>query len=136
MSDRPAARGTARYTTSESLAEAADLPLTRLFERLIDRLGPDAVFGEPVRHGDTTVIPVAVVRTGFGFGGGRGGEASEEGSGVGGGAGVRVTPRGYIQMRDDEVRFRRIRRFNPVGVAVGFVLATGLFAFFAPIWRA
>lgn len=135
MADRPAAPTAPRYTTSEALAEASDLPVTRPFERLIERLGPDAVFGKPVRHGDTTVIPVAEVRTGFGFGGGRGGEPGEEGSGMGGGAGVRMTPRGYIQIQDGNVRFRRIRRFSPLGMVTGAALAAGLIAFFAPIWR-
>ena len=134
MNERTTTRPARSNAASVTPVAASDVPVTRPFEKLIERLGPHAVFGEPVRSGDTTVIPVAEVRTGFGFGGGR--DADDEGSGMGGGAGVRVTPRGYIQMKGGEVRFRRLRRFSPLGIALGAALASGLIAFFAPIWRA
>lgn len=118
----------------ESLAQAADLPITRPFEKLVERLGPQAVFGEPVRTGDTTVIPVAEVRTGFGFGGGQGHKTDEEGRGGGGGAGIRATPRGYIYVTEGRVRYRPIRRFGPLALA-GFTLAVGLVASFVPLLR-
>lgn len=35
---------------------------------LADRLGKDQVFGEPVRQGDTTLLPVASVHIGGGHG--------------------------------------------------------------------
>lgn len=44
-------------------------PISAVFER---NLTIRAVYGEPVRQGDTTVIPVAKVAFGFGAGGGRG----------------------------------------------------------------
>lgn len=101
----------------------AELPITRPFERLVERLGPNAVFGAPIRTGDTTVIPVAEVRTGFGFGSGH--DADEKGDGGGGGAGMRVTPRGYIVITEEDVRYRPIRgRFGPLALA-GFALAAG-----------
>lgn len=45
-----------------------------------DQLTGDQVFGEPVRQGGTTLVPVAEVR----FGGGRGGGGEGNGSGAGG----------------------------------------------------
>lgn len=119
----------------DARSAVSDLPITRPFERLIEQLGPQAVFGEPVRTGDTTVIPVAEVRTGFGFGGGHGHEAEEDGSGGGGGAAVRVTPRGYIVATDGAVRYRPIRgRFGPLALA-GLALAAGLLTSFVTAWR-
>jgi len=97
-------------------------PPVRLVERLADRLGSSAhataVFGEPIERGGVTVIPVAKARWGFGGGGGRplarAAEAADErpggreGEGSGGGGGVAVVPVGFIEVRDDGARFRRI----------------------------
>jgi len=134
MTDQTTTRTTNGNTALESLARAADFPVTRPFEKLVERLGPQAVFGEPVRTGDTTVIPVAEVRTGFGFGGGQGHKSDEEGHGGGGGAGIRATPRGYIYVTDNRVRYRPIRRFGPLALA-GLALAVSLITSFAPMLR-
>ena len=72
------------------------------------------VYGEPIRHGDTTVVPVATVAYGFGAGGGRGPGATRkkesddtgtldnhrppEAEGAGGGGGVRMTPVGALEI--------------------------------------
>jgi uncharacterized spore protein YtfJ len=49
-----------------------------------------AVYGEPIREGDTTVIPTAEVLGALGFGIGEGGSANKEGGfGSGGGGGGR-----------------------------------------------
>ncbi|RPH37603.1 hypothetical protein EHM92_02260 [bacterium] len=78
------------------------------------------VFAEPVEREGVTVIPVARVRYGFGGGGG----GSEEGQGNGGGGMVQAFPLGYIELKDGESAFRRLR--NPANIvrvvlAVGFV---------------
>jgi uncharacterized spore protein YtfJ len=60
-----------------------------------------AVYGEPIQHGDTTIIPTAEVLSGlaFGFGGGGGTGTDQnsdkpvQGSGSGGGGGGRVLSR-------------------------------------------
>lgn len=101
---------------------------TAPIDALIARLGPKAVFGDPVQAGETTVIPVAEIRTGFGFGGGsgrsatpRGDAGAEEGSGSGGGAGARVIPRGYLHVRDEGARFEPIvdvTRLSLAGMAL------------------
>lgn len=92
-------------------------------ERLAERLGMSAsartVFAEPVEREGVTVIPVARVR--YGFGGGGGGR--EEGQGNGGGGMVQAFPLGYIELRDGESTFRRMR--SPANV-VRVVLAVGL----------
>ncbi len=92
-------------------------------ERLAERLGMSAsaktVFAEPVERKGVTVIPVAKVR--YGFGGGGGGD--EEGQGNGGGGMVQALPLGYIEIRDGETSFRRLR--NPAN-AVRMVVAVGV----------
>ncbi|NBB73515.1 MAG: hypothetical protein GVY35_07550 [Bacteroidetes bacterium] len=120
--------------TLEARFAPTDRSVTRPFEKLIERLGPHAVFGEAIRSGRTTVIPVAELRTGFGFGSGHDHEAPNEGGG-GGGAGIRVAPRGYIVMREGRVRYRPIRgRFGPLALA-GVALAAGLVLSMATAWR-
>lgn len=101
-------------------------------EELLARLGPKAVYGDPVQVDQVTVIPVAEVRTGFGFGGGRGRTARagsqgdvEEGGGSGGGGGGRVVPRGYIRIGPDGVRF------EPILDVTRLALASFAFAAFA-----
>jgi uncharacterized spore protein YtfJ len=44
-------------------------PIAELVER---SLNVGHIYAEPVRHGDTTVIPIAQVAYGFGTGGGKG----------------------------------------------------------------
>jgi uncharacterized spore protein YtfJ len=70
----------------------------RLIGRLLDVARTDAVYGEPLTRGDTTVIVASelVVGMGVGFGGGEDGDPDGDSGGGGGGGGyalgVRVTP--------------------------------------------
>jgi len=71
----------------------ADRLLERLAELVSARAGAHAVFGEPVRQDNFTVISVARVRWGFGGGGGHAdGQPSGPASGSGGGGGVAADP--------------------------------------------
>src|SRR6476661_11024406 len=92
-------------------------PIAELLER---SLSIRHVYGEPVHHGDTTVIPVAKVAYGFGAGGGRRpaprlakmtsptAEAAEaEAQGGGGGGGARLTPIGALEIGPRGTRFVR-----------------------------
>lgn len=108
--------------------------ISSLIDHLLDRLGSHVAFGEPVTVDDTTVIPVADIRTGFGLGFGAGHERKgtpdqetnveeEEGSGSGGGGGGRITPLGYIQITRDGVRFDRI--YNTTKIILGGMALTG-----------
>jgi uncharacterized spore protein YtfJ len=118
-------------------------PITELLER---SLNIRHVYGEPVQHGDTTVIPVAQVAYGFGAGGGEGpgrawtsgtdkgapGEDSRpKAQGAGGGGGVRMTPVGALEIGPQGTRFIRFRPLAPwlggaaLGLAVGWLLARG-----------
>jgi uncharacterized spore protein YtfJ len=107
-------------------------------EKMVDGLGVNAVFGEPIREGGVTVVPVAEVRFafGYGYGSGRGrGEESEggpstaeEGSGGGSGAGGRASAKGYVRITADEVRF------EPVLDVTRLALAGIAFAAWSVFW--
>jgi uncharacterized spore protein YtfJ len=100
-------------------------------ERMVDEMGVDAVFGEPIREGGVTVVPVAEVRFafGYGYGSGRGrgeetegGPSTDEGSGGGSGAGGRASAKGYIRISADEVSFEPVLDVTRLALA-GIALA-------------
>jgi len=115
-------------------------PIAELFER---SLSIRHVYGEPVHHGDTTVIPVAQVAYGFGAGGGQApGRALKhasdespadgprsEAQGAGGGGGVRMTPVGALEIGPQGSRFMRWHPLAPwlaaggAGLVLGWLLA-------------
>lgn len=95
-----------------------DRDVTGPVESMIRQIGIDKVYGSPVTQGDTTVIPVADLRTGFGYGSGR--EAARDDEGGGGGGGLRLTPRGYIEITSEGVRYRPI-------YSIGTFVAGGAF---------
>ena len=86
--------------------------------RLIDAVARARLcYGEPVRQGDHTVIPVTRVRVGGGWGFARGagegtdadeGTGSGEGSGGGGGGSLDAQPAGFIEIGPDGARFHEI----------------------------
>jgi uncharacterized spore protein YtfJ len=93
---------------------------TAPIEQMVAKLGVETVFGKPTVEGEVTIIPVAQAEYAFGYGGGYGrgpnGEAANperdqstaEGGGSGGGAGGRVTPRGYVRISPQEIKFEPI----------------------------
>ncbi len=93
-----------------SVGEAVD----RVFDEVFDHLGPHAVFGEPIRAGKITIVPVAEARLGFGFGGsGRGRQMSKHrggGRNGGGGGGGRIVPWGYIAIDKKGASFEAFER--------------------------
>lgn len=101
----------------------ASTNVTGPIESVIRQIGIDKVYGTPITQGDTTVVPVAELRTGFGFGSGHDSAGGEEGGG--GGAGLRLTPRGYIHITTDGVEYRPIydlRTFVVGGAFLGWLL--------------
>jgi len=116
-------------------------PIAELLER---SLSIRHVYGEPVHHGDTTVIPVAQVAYAFGAGGGRGPgstrknesddsppdmDTSSKAQGAGGGGGVRMTPMGALEIGPQGTRFIHFHPLTPwlgagaVGLVVGWLIA-------------
>lgn len=112
-------------------------------QAILDKLGAlkDAatvqrVFGEPLTVGERTIIPVAEVRTGMGFGvssekkrggEGEGGEKPEEND-AGGGGGAMARPVGIVEVAPEGTSFIPIKApVSPLacvfmGVALGMML--------------
>ncbi len=100
---------TAHATPTGSLGPGAYASLhLRAVRRLVH---VRRAFGEPVERDGLTLVPVARVWGGTGFGGGDGSmeqvgdEAARSGSGGGGGLGVGVTPVGVYVVKGGEVRW-------------------------------
>ena len=94
-----------------------------------------AVYGEPIEHGTTLIIPAAEVLCGMGFGvgSGSGGEGSSEGgsgSGSGGGGGGRVfsRPVAVVISDSDGVHVETVVDATKIALAAltaaGFMLGT------------
>jgi len=92
--------------TAARKAAGADSLLERIVDRLGSRAGVGAVFGEPIRSADRTVVPVARVRWAGGVGGGA--SEKEGASGSGGGGGVAIDPIGYLEITPEAAEFRPI----------------------------
>ncbi|HEY8228019.1 MAG TPA: spore germination protein GerW family protein [Pyrinomonadaceae bacterium] len=91
----------------------------RFIGTIAEKLGAVArgstIFSEPVEREGVTVIPVAKAQ--WGFGGGIGHRKDEEGAG--GGGGVRVTPVGFIEIKNGHSEFRPIRAVSMPLLIVG-----------------
>jgi uncharacterized spore protein YtfJ len=107
-----------------ALAQAPlEKPLAE-FDKLVSRLTISTVVGEPIRIGDTTVIPFARVSFGMGAGGAM--------MGLGGGMGGKTVPLGVLIVEGDDVRaellpeeekgpslFEQLRKLLPEKVIIG-----------------
>jgi uncharacterized spore protein YtfJ len=80
--------------------------------RLIDAVASARLcYGEPVREGERTVIPVSRVRVAGGWGFGRSDQAkgaAQPGSGGGGGGSLDAHPAGFIELGPEGARFHEI----------------------------
>jgi uncharacterized spore protein YtfJ len=96
----------------------------QLLAQVTDNVTVTRVFGEPIQHGDTLVVPVARIRGAAGGGSGTG--PSNEGSGSGGGGGFVAAPAGVFVIKAGEAHWHPaldVTRIVLGGQAVGVVLA-------------
>ena len=70
----------------------------RLVEEVTSAASVRQVFGEPVMHGERTVIPMGRIWTAFGFGGGK------SGAEAGGGGWVSARPVGVVELGPDGIK--------------------------------
>lgn len=108
-------------------------------ERMVEQFSVSRAFGEVIREGDTAVVPVAEVTSVFGYGHGSGEgpvPAGEDGdsdgkmaSGGGGGGGGRgsTTPRGYITITPDGVRYEPL--MDPLKISMAGIALTAWIIF-------
>lgn len=114
-------------------------PIIGPIEDMLKKLNSSAVFGEPIREGDTIIIPVASVNYGFGYGGGSGRppatagtpdeapEPAESGSGGGGGGGGSAKPLGFIRIKGNNVHYEPIMNPNAIPLAGIGMIAWSVF---------
>ena len=104
-------------------------------EAFLETASVDRVYGEPINHGETLIIPTAEVLVGLGFGAGYGGgksndEASKQdlGGGGGGGGGGRTLSRpvAVIIASPGGVRVEPV--VDPTKIALGLFTAVGFMA--------
>jgi uncharacterized spore protein YtfJ len=80
--------------------------------RVIDAVaGARLCYGDPVREGDRTIIPVTRVRVSGGWGFGRNARRPKEADGGGGGGGggtLDAQPAGFIELGPEGARFHEI----------------------------
>ncbi len=103
-------------------------------DALLTNATVNTVFGEPIKAGDRTIIPVARVAYGFGGGSGtsragRGGDgAGIGGEGGGGGGGVAALPVGVVEVSPTGTHFvsvsgrKRMAAFFLAGLLLGRLL--------------
>ena len=102
-------------------------PTEQALSKLVVTASADAVFGEPVVNGDTTVIPCSEVFMGMGMGSGSGPvdeKGNPTGSGSGGGGGARGRPVAAIVITKEGVRVEPIFDLTRIVLAS---LTTGAF---------
>ncbi|MBC8138475.1 MAG: hypothetical protein H8F28_21555 [Fibrella sp.] len=108
---------------------ASDL-FTRLMERLCLSARSEVIFGDPVERKSVTVIPVARIRYGLGFGFGGGGSSQKSSlpvEGGGGGGGVYGEPVGFIEVNGVRARFVPIvRTRHTLFIVIGLLLTVFL----------
>ena len=108
-------QATGREATSLALTAGAPAPVAAPLElppasdlrQLVNRFTKARLcYGNPVKAGDRTIVPVASVRAMGGGGAGR--TADQDSSGGGGGGMLSGRPVGFIEVAPDGARFRRI----------------------------
>lgn len=102
----------------------------RFVSSIAEKLGAVAqastIFGQAVERNGITVIPVAKARWGFGGGGGQRRDEGHDGKledGAGGGGGVQVTPVGFIEITNNEAKFRPIRSSSLPWIVAGSIVS-------------
>lgn len=114
---------------------------TTPIEEMLDKLSVERVFGTPTNEGGITIIPVAQVDVGFGYGGGYTPDSSDKqsdldqestssnkgGVGSGGGGGGRATPRGYLHITADGIKYEPIIDATRIPLAGIFLGAWAIF---------
>ena len=113
--------------TDENVQAPLIDPTEKALSKLAITASADAVFGEPVVNGDTTVIPCSEVAIAMGMGSGSGPmdeKGNPTGNGSGGGGGARGRPVAAIVITREGVRVEPIFDLTKIVLAS---LTTGTF---------
>lgn len=98
--------------------------IKEIIESIEKKADVKAVFGDSVKQGDLTIIPVGKISSMGGGGmGNKNGDGEGKGKGFGMGYNIKSQPVGYIEIRGEEARFVDIidkTKFVAAGVALMF----------------
>ncbi len=110
----------------EDPGQAIDM-VQETLETLLDTADVSKVYGEPIVHEDTLIIPAAEVlaAAGFGAGYGEGGPEEGGGSGGGGGGGGKTFSRPVAVVIADQSGVRVEPVVDPTKIAMTFFTALG-----------
>lgn len=82
-----------------------------IFEKLENFLKSKTVIGEPIKVGETTIIPFIDITFGLGTGGGGGkDEKGNDGTGSGAGAGAKISATAVLVIKGDQVELLPIKK--------------------------
>ncbi|MFQ5616787.1 MAG: GerW family sporulation protein, partial [Anaerolineales bacterium] len=98
-------------------------------DKFIDTARVERAFGEPVKEGDTVIIPAAEVVSAMGFGSGFGADAKGDGGGGGGGGGHSFSrPIAVVIASPGGVRVEPVVDVTKISLAfftaLGFIITT------------
>jgi uncharacterized spore protein YtfJ len=107
----------------EQIAEV--LVLQDTLDKFISTADVQVVYGEPIQHGDTLILPTAEIVAGLGFGIGYGsgrsnaeeGESTGNGGGGGGGGRVLSRPVAVVVASPEGVRVEPVVDITKIGLA-------------------
>src|SRR6056297_7423 len=86
-----------------------DKLVEKMLQNLENIVESETVIGEPVKAGETTIIPLTKISLGFGAGGGqRKSKGEDEASATGGGA--NIEPVAVITIHKDEVKVINLKK--------------------------
>lgn len=93
-----------------------------LFSNLEKFIQTKTVIGEPIKVGETTLIPIISVMFGCGMGNGSGTDnKGMNGTGGGGGVGARISPNGVVVIKNGEVSMLPVNNKSNLEALVAMV---------------
>lgn len=85
--------------------------MSTIFDKLENFLKTKTVVGEPIKIGDTTLVPFINISFGLGIGGGGGtDEKGMGGDGGGGGTGAKISPTAVLVLQGDKIELLPIKK--------------------------
>lgn len=93
-----------------------------IFDKLENFLKTKTVVGEPIKVGETTIVPFINLTFGLGTGGGTGNDdKGAGGSGGGGGTGAKISPTAVLVIQGDKVELLPIKKSGGLDKLVDMV---------------
>lgn len=94
-----------------------ETPVNKIMENTLDKMREmvdvSTIIGDPIKTGDTTLIPVSKVSYGFTSGGtDLPSKQNNELFGGGGGGGITITPVAFIVIQNEKVRMMQINNYT------------------------